>query len=193
MAIISIPTSIGGINIPGGLLGGPLGSLYKVDGLDYVKYPRDLESSTRSHVVLFTISERKDVSLEQAVKAATQTYNDLKNTISNSTTQGTIESIKAGVGAIENAFKGGDFASVITGLGKKGNEIREKFTTIETTPKAYIALYMPETMQFSKSSEYDDNMTLAQAAAALPAVGGIASTITAGLQNDAVKVALNKA
>ena len=107
MAIISIPTSIGGINIPGNVFAGPLGSLYKKNGLDYVRYPRDLESSTRSHVVLFTIKDRKGITVEEVKKAGgnvvsaakgayekgvTETTKDIVNRASSVTVEGTIES-----------------------------------------------------------------------------------------------------
>ena len=42
MAIISIPTSIDGINIPGGIFDGPLSDLDKGGGTFTYQYPRDL-------------------------------------------------------------------------------------------------------------------------------------------------------
>jgi hypothetical protein len=60
MAIISIPTSIGGVSIPGAVVNGPLGSLYQNKfGRTDLQYPRDLQSATRGHYVQFTISEIK--------------------------------------------------------------------------------------------------------------------------------------
>ena len=199
MAIISIPTSIGGINIPGGLLGGPLGSLYTVDGLEYVKYPRDLESATRSHVVFFTINEIQEVTLQEAVDTTTDVVGNLasgglsaiKNAYNDPT--GTFQAAK------EYANKAGDFLSGIststfTDAGNKLNTIKENFTTQKTTPKAYIALYMPETMNFTYSADYDDSVTLASAAGATPVIGGVVSKLTGILEgNPLARLALNKA
>ena len=61
MAIISIPTSLSGISIPGNLvdpLRGPLSSLFgNKFGLGNYSYPRDLGSATKQHWVLFEINE----------------------------------------------------------------------------------------------------------------------------------------
>ena len=58
MAIISIPTSIGGVSIPGAAVSGPLGPLYQNKfGRTDLQYPRDLQSATRGHYVKFEIKE----------------------------------------------------------------------------------------------------------------------------------------
>lgn len=194
MAIISIPTSIGGINIPGGLLGGPLGALYKTKGLDYVKYPRDLESSTRGHTVMFTINEIEEVTLQEATDTATKTFNEMSGAAENATKEGVIQQGQDLYNSAKDAFTTDGFATTMTNVGKNVNKVRETFTTQKTKPKAYVALYMPETMTFSYTPEYDGSVTLASAAGALPLVGGVASMITNTLeQNDAVRLALNKA
>ena len=64
MAIITIPTSIGGINIPGGVFGGPLSDLEGSEGHFFYQYPRDLESATRAHSVIFQIEEINEVELK---------------------------------------------------------------------------------------------------------------------------------
>ena len=72
MAIISIPTSIGGINIPGALVNGPLGALYSnIFQSDTLQYPRDLQSMTRGHAVHFSINETNPVKYEEIEKYAT--------------------------------------------------------------------------------------------------------------------------
>jgi hypothetical protein len=44
MAIISIPTSIGGVSIPGAALKGPLGKLFGNNNqIEVLSYPRDLQ------------------------------------------------------------------------------------------------------------------------------------------------------
>jgi hypothetical protein len=68
MAVISIPTSIGGVAIPGGLIAGPLGKLFgKASGADILQYPSDLASNpTRAHSVFFTITEVEPINNEEA-------------------------------------------------------------------------------------------------------------------------------
>lgn len=211
MAIISIPTSIGGINIPGGLLGGPLGALYKTVGMNYTKYPSDLESSTRSHVVMFTISEIKEVTAQAARNYANKKISDAENLFGSA--QATVAdwydggldyaassisgSVKSSVSSAYEAGKdwvqNGNIAETATAAGEKAYEYVKTFTTQETIIKEHIALYMPDSMAFSYSPEYDSATTLASAAGALPLVGGVVSKLTNTLEgNDAVRLALNK-
>ena len=59
MALISIPTSIGGVSIPGAITG-PLSKLFGSPfAIDTLSYPRDLGSSTRPHYIQFKINEIK--------------------------------------------------------------------------------------------------------------------------------------
>ena len=61
MAVVSIPTSLGGVSLPGALgklASGPLSSLYSNSGLDTYNYPRDLATDpSKSHYVTFSIKE----------------------------------------------------------------------------------------------------------------------------------------
>ena len=94
MAIISIPNSIGGVSIPGGLLKGPLGALFnKKNGQEVTQYPSDLASNpTRAHSVLFTIiditptnlTESKQTTLTPKGAAGGQANQDRKSTRLNS-------------------------------------------------------------------------------------------------------------
>lgn len=195
MAIISFPTNIGGINIPGSIFGGPLGSLYKKNGLDYVKYPRDLESSTRSHVVLFTIKERKGVNIEELKQTGSDFISSGIDVVKDNANMDTVNSA---ISAAKNATVDGtiEVGKDLFNQGVAGaNQIRKNITEIKTENVGYIALYMPETMQFTYSPQYDDNVTLASAAGALPLgkASKAVSMITTALQNDAARVALNKA
>ena len=67
MAIISIPTSIGGIAIPGGLLKGPLGKLFgKSGGSESLQYPADLANNpTKAHSVVFSIYEIEPLNTDE--------------------------------------------------------------------------------------------------------------------------------
>ena len=66
MAIISIPTSIAGVSIPGRAISGPLGALFgNKYNVDNMKYPRDLESATRGHIVKFNINEVQPIGYQE--------------------------------------------------------------------------------------------------------------------------------
>jgi len=83
MAVISIPNSIGGLAIPGGLLNGPLGKLFnKNTGKKTLQYPSDLASNpTRAHSVLFTIREITPINNSEKIN---KTVDNVKNTVSQS-------------------------------------------------------------------------------------------------------------
>jgi hypothetical protein len=192
MAIITIPTSISGINIPSfGLGGGPLDSLYQSGGLPFYKYPRDLGSSTRSHSVVFTIKKIKEVPFSQVAAATTQFI-----TGSESTAEGVLTNV------IE---KGKDLAKatadiVTGGVAQIAATVDEGMTNIsnfvskrEVLNQAVIALYMPETMTFTNEASYDGSTTLASAAGSLPIVGDLIKNVSSKLnENDALKLGLNK-
>ena len=140
MAIISIPTSIGGINIPGALINGPLGALYsKTFGADHLQYPRDLQSMTRGHVVQFTIKKTTPVQYNEAANPA--------------------------VSAISNFFKGNDqealssLQDTLSVLGSGGAKLTNTGLSLQPkreTPVGYISLYMPDTVNFQYSAQYND-------------------------------------
>ena len=208
MAIISIPTSIGGLSIPGGLLGGPLGSLYESGGLDFAQYPRDLGSSTKSHSVFFTIEEVAEMGLEglyvlnreiadkgeELVGDGVDTFSSIGETLSagwNNFT-GNAESNGGGVKGYAvaglDSFVGG-LDSAAQGIQGVTNFLNQR----QGAPVGYISLYMPENFSLSQTSTYDDNTTLADAAGALPIIGKIVSKVTGAINNDAARVVLNKA
>ena len=213
MALISIPTSIGGINIPGGLLGGPLGSLYDSGGLDFVQYPRDLGSSTKSHSVFFTIEEVKEIGLEglyvldrQFVDQGADLVGNGWDAISNGVSGLSWDSITsswdsftnktgavlddpraAATAGLDTMWQGAD--SLAQGVAGVANFFNQK----EGTPVGYIELYMPENFSLSSAISYDDSTTLASAAGAVPLLGKVVSKFTDAMNNDAAKVVLNKA
>lgn len=217
MALISIPTSIGGINIPGGLLGGPLGSLYETGGPQSVHYPRDLGSSTKSHSVSFVIEEVQELGLQGikdigagAVDIIGQGFDALGTAIAGldigtaltKTIEAGSELANAGIDLAKqvaenptNAAKG-SFNAVVDGINAVGTGYQDAtkfFTERKGTPVAYITLYMPENFSLSSSASYDDSTTIASAAGALPLIGPVVSKFTSKLDNDAVRVVLNKA
>lgn len=179
MAIISIPTSIGGVTIPGAIVKGPLGALYgNKFGRDDLSYPRDLGSATRGHYIKFNILEVKPAE-----------YKELKQTASDyweKTKQATSEALKNPSDFINNTTEGiknflEDPQSITKAL--ELNEIR-------TTPKGSISLYIPDTMNFTYNAQYE-NTSLATAAQQTPLVRGVLKPIISQLrQNDALKLIL---
>lgn len=213
MALISIPTSIGGINIPSGLLGGPLGSLYESGGLDFVQYPRDLGSSTKSHSVFFTIEEVKEIGLDglyvlnrefvdtgadlvgDGLDAFSGLSLDSFSTDAAAFTTKVSDGVRSAIDdpraaateGLNTAFRGLDTAAGKIADGAK------VFSERKGTPVGYISLYMPENFSLSSAASYDDSTTLASAAGALPLIGKVVSKFTDVVNNDAAKVVLNKA
>jgi hypothetical protein len=217
MAIITIPTSISGISIPSFGTGGPLESLYQTSGLPFYKYPRDLGSSTRNHSVVFTIKKIKEIPFsdvkslfvkgydvgKQAVYGDTYYENDGTQSTTKNPVDTGLDALGAGAtslfGAAAEVYNGN--FSPLYKAAAAGAEVVEnsisalsKFiSTREVENQAIIALYMPETMSFTNDAQYEDSVTLASAAGALPVINNVVSKITGALEgNPAIKLALNK-
>jgi hypothetical protein len=133
MAIISIPSSIGGVSIPGALFKGPLGALFgNKYNPSFLQYPRDLSSSTKGHVVQFSINEIEPISYQEGndyniVGAQKGTGNwDILNTIFN-TAANVIDTVKS------------------VNLQLKPKKKRKIAT---------ISLYIPDTVNFTYASSY---------------------------------------
>lgn len=186
MAIISIPTSIGGVTIPGALVDGPLGALFgNKYGLNNLKYPRDLESATRGHIVQFTIQEINPV-----------TYSDVKNAVARATDDitGTFNNIKNTVTDFVDNFGDGTFTTS-----------NLSFMQPETTNVGTISLYIPDTMAFTYGMQYTDPSLLQIGADALSSAAGViggkagkiagsvVQNVTSAVTSDATKLAMRKA
>jgi hypothetical protein len=126
MAVISIPTSIGGVSIPGGLLNGPLGKLFnKSTGSQLLQYPSDLGSNpTRGHSVFFTIREIEPINFVEQTTAA-----------------------------VQNA--GGTVAGVVA-KPRVQNQIQASLKPPVSTIESQISLYMPDTLSMSYNSDYQE-------------------------------------
>ena len=199
MALFTIPTSIGGVNIPGNLFGGPLDSLFGNGGLEFVQYPRDLGSSTKLHSVQFTIEEINELGLADVAGGLENTFGSIGNTLSSigdafssfgNFTSDVSKAADAGLDSLKNTSS----VQILKDYNAKMNKLANDVAVTKGTPVAYISLYLPETLNFSSSMSYDDSTTIASAAGALPLVGGVVSRVTGFLgNNDAAKLALNKA
>jgi hypothetical protein len=214
MALITIPTSIGGLNIPAGIFGGPLGSLYRKGGLEYVQYPRDLGSATKSHSILFTIEEIQETKLQDVGTFFKGLGRDFSNFI-NGTDGSAGQPDDGSYDRLENARlnrASGDASAVVSspletfnkgvdtaigGIESVSNALggfTREVSSRKGIPVCYIALYMPENFNITSNMSYDDTTTIASAAGALPLIGSVVSKVTDKLQNnDAAKLALNRA
>ena len=163
MALITIPSSIGGITIPG-LNKGPLSSLF---GNPYstssFQYPSDLTAANKNHVVRFDIRE-----IESA---------ELSNLTGN-------KSIFSEEGA-KNALEAG-----VKKLGEAYDAVTNTATTfkqdlapgVKQSPVATIQLYMPDSLDFQSSISYGDVDLLEAATNVVGGIGGVLGKIGAPLR-----------
>jgi hypothetical protein len=170
MALISIPSSISGITIPGISSRGPLGLLFgNPFTQDILHYPRDLNSLTKGHSIQFTVYEVTPL-----------TYEEVKQT---------------GIDLANLSFKGLTdklFSSVSNGVSNLKNSSGLNFQPKREKPIAYVHLYMPESLAFTYPKSYDDSISAVNAVGStigaaldklLPGAGGGALTqaITSGI------------
>ena len=175
MAVISIPSSIGGVAIPGSIINGPLGALFgnKYGRSDY-QYPRDLGSSTKGHMVIFDI-----IQLGPTGYDANKTYTatDLVNGVTDNITKTTNTAVEA--------FQSGGLSSALSSVSESLS-----LTPPTRSSVGSISLYMPDTMQFTYDSNYNEvNMTdvIKDTIGAIPVVG---KSISGAVDSDITKLIL---
>ena len=174
MAIIKIPTSIGGISIPGNIINGPLSALFgnKYD-ITNLKYPRDLESATKGHIVKIAINEVQPTGYQEGKEYSLKTA---------------ATGIADGIGNAVKSFMGN---------GKDGDGTSKINLSLEPSKKRVagtISLYMPDTVNFTYDANYGE-VSMAevgkQALTNLPGVAGKAGkSITSAIESGAGKIAL---
>ena len=172
MAIISIPTSLGGVSIPGQLgdvLSGPLKSLYAGTGLkDTYNYPSDLGTDpTKLHYVQFQVRE--------IIPAGYTSLNGSPKGAKPSIQVGTLSSaFNSGLSAIsEGASAFESFLNDIPGVDISNGEIGSSFKTVTGTLKSVVSngiaisptlsnirsvvsLYMPDTLTATYDASYEE-------------------------------------
>jgi hypothetical protein len=154
MAIISIPSSIGGISIPGLTTQGPLGLLFNNPfSQTNLQYPRDLQSTTRGHYVTFLIKDINPVGYDE-----TSGYD--------------ISGVESAVGQGLSTL-----AQVTTGLGLRNSELQLSPQT--TTSRGSISLYIPETMNFTYGASYNQASLTSIAGQGISSIlGGIGGAVS---------------
>jgi hypothetical protein len=191
MAIISIPTSIGGITIPG-LNKGPLGSLFNNPfSTNSLQYPSDLGSSNKNHIVRFDVREivSAEVDLQKYIP---------KGELSVASIAAATQSVAA-IGESATNFISDSINGLYNGAINAAKEVADtqKSWTENLNPEvgkilATIQLYMPDSIDFQLGIDYDSNTTALTAAESLPGIGGAVKSINSALQNSAVQLALKK-
>ena len=161
MAIISIPTSVGGVALPGklgSLANGPLAALFGGKALTTLNYPTELATdATKSHYVSFAIKKVVPGSYEHSGANLT-----LKT---GGTLAGFVDSAGAGINsAIEKV--GGLLGTNTTGVTNVTSTATDFISTsvkegIAITPPivklgALISLYMPDSLVASYNAQYNE-------------------------------------
>jgi len=155
MAIISIPTAVGGVALPGALgqaASGPLAALFGGQNLPTLNYPPELSTdATKTHYVQFSIKEVAPASYETTPSGANLSSQGGSKLISSAagtdigkTALGTLSKITG-----LNVEKG--IASVATAL-QEGISITPPVKKL----KSIISLYMPDTLTATYSAEYSE-------------------------------------
>jgi len=165
MAVVSFPTSLGGVSLPGALgklASGPLSSLYSNSGLDTYNYPRDLATDpSKSHYVTFSIKEIIPAGFTSSNGQSTsgdslKPLSNAENLLgSNNNSNSDSSGVDSNQTTAQNSFsKGiGDAIKIISGLNLK-------ISPRLTNPVKVISLYMPDTLEANYNSHYTE-MSLA--------------------------------
>jgi len=165
MAIISIPTAVGGVALPGALgqvASGPLAALFGGKSLTTLNYPQELATdATKTHYVQFSIKE--------VVPASYETTPSQPNLKLNSTTAlggliqqgagtqtgqsvlGTINNLASKLSP-ELASIGTNLVNGISTTLKEGLSISPPVKKLDTI----ISLYMPDTLTATYNAEYSE-------------------------------------
>jgi hypothetical protein len=193
MAIISIPTSIGGIGIPGSAVNGPLKNLFKNKyQTEAAYYPRDLGSATKGHVVSFDFYKQDSYGIEQAFKQAVTARESISSAIDQVKTINPAEKIneawQSGIKSVKEIAN-----DPVAYLTRDNSQIVNNIKPEYSKKLGTVNLYMPDTLDFTQGASYDDGVSLVSAAGALPGVGKVVGAINSVLgDNAAARLALNK-
>jgi hypothetical protein len=169
MAIISIPSSIGGVSIPGLSTNGPLGLLYGngYKGASY-QYPRDLGSITKGHIIKFTANEISPIVSDESTLPQT---------------------------ADVDGRDAGKVGTTISKFNALRQNVNLSLTKRKTLPKERIALYIPDTVNFTTSAQYgllSTRNTLIKTAGLGGKIGqAVAKSLNSIVESDITKLALS--
>jgi hypothetical protein len=172
MAVVSIPTSLGGVSLPGALgklASGPLSSLYSNSGLDTYNYPRDLATDpSKSHYVTFSIKEIVPAGFtSNSPSTGGNSIKPLSNVDSLLGSNNNSNSDSSSSNYVNGVDLQSDQATTLKILGKGIGDALKIVSGLElkvsprlTNPVKVISLYMPDTLEANYNSHYTE-MSLA--------------------------------
>lgn len=184
--------------------GGPAADLFKNKyGLasSYgLVYPKDLYSSGRAHSVVFDIFEVAPVTLNEAISAIANATSSVKDYFSSTPDSSSLN--------YENELDKQSDAAAYDKLGPIAGKIAQGIDYLSSVgvatagvlgggPRtkqnaaASIALYMPETLNFSYDARYNDNASISGAMGSL--TGSLGQGMSSFIENTALKLAMNAA
>lgn len=199
MAIVSIPSTIGGVTIPGTASTGPLGALFGNQyGSTSLQYPRDLGSMQKGHMVQFKIIKRTPGSFEGLANKLVDLRTNAMNVARN---PGVNNLVALGNDVVA---VGGAIAGTAEKVFMEKNTSVSTYTSPTDQIEQIINLYMPDTVSFSYNAGYTTTSTLgvmesiagviAKAGSSLPlGLGGLASIPSmaiSAIQSNPAKLAL---
>jgi hypothetical protein len=200
---------------------GPLASLFKSKyNYNAIQYPSDLTSSGKGHAIVFDIYQPQSASVEVAknevlngIKAVVKNQVDALEAAGGVT--GVVGSAlssggTAVVSGVRNIASGetdyiNQAKGVITAAGEKTVSYLEQnfndlgtgqtaaqFLEMKKDLRATVSLYMPETLSFTYTTSYGEESIIGAAASLPGLLGKPASFVNSVMDNQAVKLALNK-
>jgi len=170
MASISIPTSVGGVALPGKLgsvASGPLAALYGSKALTTLNYPTELSTdATKSHYVTFAIKQVVPATYEGAVKSGPNLTlingNRLGDAIRQAANTEIGKAIVNGINTVAGSVSpelsnlgGTTIQGIATGF-EEGIAIKPSVVNLG----AVISLYMPDSLVAQYNAQYNEvNLT----------------------------------
>jgi hypothetical protein len=156
MAIISIPTSIGGVSLPGQvgqLASGPLAALFgSSKSTTILNYPTELSTdATKSHYVQFTIKDIVPGGWEKGTPETNITAPGAGNLVQSAGQN--LQNVAQGAAssAVQSA---GNLLGSVTNLAATALDTGLKVKPTVQNNGAYISLYMPDTLQANYDAHY---------------------------------------
>jgi len=151
MSLKVIPTNIGGFNLSGAQLQGPLSSLFQNQNPQNLVYPSDLGSNpAMGHAVMFEIFDYKS-GFEDAAKNAIESLKKINDvSFGNQNGDGTFSNLIEGTSKITNIIKDATFNLGLKAI-QAGSYQRQTKNKL-----ANISLYMPDTLNVTYNSNYTD-------------------------------------
>lgn len=178
------------------LASGPLGALFNSKyRYDRLQYPADLGSAGKNHMIIFDVYNAHSTTIDEVNTWVTKTASAVAESFKGASVQGAVDGItNAANAAVE-------LANSKNAMGTIGDKISSTMVAANQTVSSFLEtkkdfvksvyLYMPDTLDFSYSANWE-RTSLAEAAASAPIVGGLASKVTQILDNKAAQLALNK-